>query len=80
VRENFAIVLIVCGTFLALAPSVSNFIQGWQVAEAISGRPLVNTTGFFRQPLEESYSVGAWLLGRAMVGLGIIRGWMRQYR
>jgi hypothetical protein len=75
-RKYTAIVLIVCGTFLALAPSASDFIQGLKVAEALSGRSHANPSGFYRQPLEESYRIGTWLLGGSMVGLGLIRGWV----
>jgi hypothetical protein len=75
-RKYLAIVLIVCGTFLALAPSASDFIQGLEVAKALSGRSPAHPSGFYRQPLEESYRIGTWLLGGSMVGLGLIRGWV----
>jgi hypothetical protein len=75
-RKSLAIVLIVCGTFLALAPSASEFIQGLEVAKALSGRSPAHPSGFYRQPLEECYRLGTWLLGGSMVGLGIIRGWV----
>jgi hypothetical protein len=75
-RKYPAIVLIVCGTLLALAPSASDFIQGLQVAEALSGHSPANPSGFYRQPLEESYRIGTWLLGGSMVGLGLIGGWL----
>jgi hypothetical protein len=70
-----ATTMIASGTILALAPTASDFIQGWQMAEAISGQAVADPSGFFRQPLEESYRVGAWILGSAMIGLGITRGW-----
>jgi hypothetical protein len=75
-RKYTAIALIVCGTILALAPVVSDFIQGLAVAEAMSGRSPREPSGFYRQPLEESYRIGTWLLGGSMAGLGLISGWV----
>jgi hypothetical protein len=71
-----AIALIVCGTLLVLAPIGSDFIQGLEIAEALSGRSPVHLSGFYRQPLEESYRIATWLLGGSMVALGLTRGWV----
>ena len=76
-RKYTAIALIVCGTLLALAPVASDFIQGLEVAEALSGRSPAQPSGFYRQSLEESYRIGTWLLGGSMASLGLIRGWAR---
>jgi hypothetical protein len=77
-RNNIAIVLILCGTVLALAPSASDFLQGWQMAQALSEPASATASGFFRQPLEETYRIGTWILGGTMVGLGILFGATRR--
>jgi hypothetical protein len=69
-RRYLVIVLIVCGTFLALASSAFDFIQDLEVAEALSKRSPA-PSGFYRQPLEESYRIATWLLGGSMVGLAL---------
>jgi hypothetical protein len=76
-RNNTAIALILCGTVLALAPSASEIIQGWQMAQALSEPMSATASAFFRQPLEETYRIGTWILGGSMVGLGVIFGAMR---
>jgi hypothetical protein len=73
-RNHIAIVLILCGTVLALAPSASDYLQGWQMAQAMSEPASATASGFFRQPLEETYRIGTWILGGTMVGLGILFG------
>ena len=45
-RKNAAIALIVCGTLLVLALVASDFIQGLEVAEALSGRSPAHPSGF----------------------------------
>jgi hypothetical protein len=75
-RKYTAIALIVCGTLLALAPIASDLIQGLEIAEALSARSPVHPSGFYRQPLEESYRIATWLLGGSMIGLGLIRSCM----
>jgi hypothetical protein len=65
--------LIVCGTLLALAPFVSDTLQGWRIADALAGRVADSPFGFFRQPLDELYLVGAWVIGGAMITVGIVQ-------
>ena len=74
-RSYVVYVLIVCGTLLALAPIASDIVQAQQLAEFASQRPDFNGPAFFRQPLDENYRLGSWVLGIAMISLGIIRGW-----
>jgi hypothetical protein len=71
-RNCVAIVLIVCGTLLASAPAVSDFLQAREVAQQLSDKAATAQRTFFRQPLEEGYRVGSWILGGAMISLGII--------
>jgi hypothetical protein len=75
-RNYIAIALIVCGTLLALAPILSDCIQGLEIAKALSGRWPIYPSGFYRQPLEESYRIATWLLGGSMIGLGFTSGWL----
>jgi hypothetical protein len=76
-RNNVAIALIICGTVLSLAPSASDLLQGWQMAQALSEPASATASRFFPQPLEETYRIGTWILGGTMVGLGIIFGSVR---
>jgi hypothetical protein len=73
-RSYVAIVLIVCGTVLAAAPIVSDVVQATQVSEYLTKLGSAAGRQFFRQPLEESYRLGCWILGGAMISLGIIGG------
>jgi hypothetical protein len=73
-RRNIALVLIICGTFLALAPVLSDLVQGLQMAQAM-GQPAAPTDStFLRQPLDGSFQVASWLMGGAMVTLGAVGG------
>ena len=74
-RGYVVFMLIVCGTFLAAAPVASDFLQGQQIAQSIADQTALQGTTYFRQPLEESYRVATWILGVALIGLGIIKGW-----
>jgi hypothetical protein len=74
-RQFVAIVLIVCGTLLAMAPAASNFLQGQEIAEYLARQHTVGPLRFVPQPLEEAYRLGAWILGAGMIGLGIIGAW-----
>ena len=78
-RNNIAIVLVLCGTILALAPEVSDFMQGWRMAQAMSEPVSATASGFFRQPLEQSYRIGTWNLGGTLVGFGIVFGAARAW-
>jgi hypothetical protein len=72
-RHFVATILIVCGTLLALAPFVSDTLQGWRIADALAGRIADTPFGFFRQPLDETYRLGTWIVGGAMIAVGIVR-------
>ena len=74
-RAILAIVLIVCGTLLALAPSASNYLQGREMSEYLAQREDVRGVLFFRQPMGDEYRLGAWILGGVMIGLGALAGW-----
>jgi len=74
-RHLIALVLIVCGTVLAMAPVASEFVQREQIAEIASRQDQAGPIKFVPQPLEETYRVGGWILGAAMIGLGIIGVW-----
>ena len=73
-RYLIAIVLIVCGTLLAMAPTASEYLQGEQISQMLAERADSVGTPFFRQPLDEEYRVGGWLLGGAMICLGAMQG------
>jgi len=74
-RTYVAVILIVCGTLLASAPFVSDFAQTVVIKQALAEPPATGVPAhFFRQPLEESYRLGCWILGGAMISLGIIGG------
>jgi hypothetical protein len=73
-RAHVAIILIVCGTLLASAPVVSDFAQAVVIRQALAEPQASGPRHFFKQPLEESYRLGCWILGGAMIGLGIIGG------
>ncbi len=74
-RHFVALGLIVCGTLLALAPVASEFLQRDAIAEMAAQQVQIAPMKFVAQPLEESYRLGAWVLGAAMIGLGIIGSW-----
>jgi hypothetical protein len=74
-RSYVVFVLILCGTLLALAPIGSDFVQGRQIAEFVSQDVDLSGKPFFRQPLDENYRLASWVLGIAMISLGIIKGW-----
>jgi hypothetical protein len=76
-RHYIAPSLIVCGSLLALAPFVSDTLQGWRIADALAGRIADNPFGFFRQPLDETYLLGTWIIGGAMITVGIVRAFAR---
>jgi hypothetical protein len=73
-RHFVAVTLIACGTLLASAPIGSDFAQALIVRETLAESPAAGGLHFFRQPLEESYRLGCWILGGTMIGLGIIGG------
>jgi len=76
-RTYVAVSLIVCGTLLSLTPSVSEYLQGQQVAQFLSEHQDGAAWTFFRQPLDEEYRLAGWILGGTMIGLGILGGCRR---
>ncbi len=74
-RRQIALGLIICGTLLALAPVLSDFVQGLQMAQALGHDIAATDSTFLRQPLDGSFQVASWLMGGAMVTLGAVGGW-----
>jgi hypothetical protein len=71
-RFYVAVVLVLCGTLMAIAPIASDFIQNQQIAELVSHGA---EWTYVRPPLKDDFCVASWIMGGAMIGLGIIRGW-----
>ena len=71
-RIYVAVVLVVCGTLLAVAPIASDFIQNQQIVGLMSNG---GEWTYVSPPLNENFCVASWLMGGAMIGLGIISGW-----
>ena len=71
-RIYVATVLVLCGTLMAIAPIASDFIQNQQIVDLVSNGGVWT---YVRPPLKDDFCVASWVLGGAMIGLGIIRGW-----
>jgi hypothetical protein len=74
-RYKVWIALIVCGTLLALAPPVSDYISNYQISRVLLERKDFNSVSFGIAPMSSEYRFGCWALGAAMIGIGVIGGW-----
>lgn len=73
-RSSVALGLIVCGTIFALAPSISDYLHGYQVAQFLTDRTIQSGITKIHTPFGETYRASAWVLGAAMIGLGSFAG------
>jgi hypothetical protein len=73
-RNFVAVGLIVCGTILALAPAASDYLQSRQIGEYLAAPSQPGAAKFMRQPVPEAFMVAGWILGGAMISLGIFGG------
>jgi hypothetical protein len=73
-RSGVATALVICGTLIALMPSISDFYHGYQVSQFLSDRTVQSGVTVIHQPFGEVFRASAWVLGIAMIGLGSIAG------
>ncbi|HVT26724.1 MAG TPA: hypothetical protein VHE81_01790 [Lacipirellulaceae bacterium] len=74
-RYKVWIALIVCGTFLALAPPVSDYLASRQIAQMLVERKDFNSVSLGQPLMSSEYRFGCWALGAAMIGVGTVGGW-----
>lgn len=73
-RGSVAVALIVCGTLFALMPSASDYFHGYQVSQFLTDRTIQSGITRIHQPFGETYRASAWVLGAAMISLGVVSG------
>ena len=76
-RYYVALVLIICGTLLALTVPVSDVLYCRQWADIVADRPQFEGTTLMK-PLDDAYRVSCWSLGGAMIILGIVANGFRR--
>jgi hypothetical protein len=73
-RSGVATALVVCGTLLALMPSISDYFHGYQVSQFLADRTIQTGVTVIHQPFGEIFRASAWVLGISMIGLGAVSG------
>jgi hypothetical protein len=73
-RIVVAIVLILCGTLLVLAPAVVDFLDRVSVAAILSDRKDLNSVSLSPEPMSGTYRSVCWMLGGAMLLTGTVGG------
>lgn len=73
-RSGVATALVVCGTLLALMPSISDYFHGYQVSQFLADRTVQTGVTVIHQPFGEVFRASAWVLGISMIGLGAVSG------
>jgi len=73
-RSGVATALVVCGTLLALVPSISDYLHGYQVSQFLADRTIQTGVTVIHQPFGETFRASAWVLGISMIGLGAVSG------
>jgi hypothetical protein len=74
-RYKIWITLVVCGTLLALAPPVSDYLASYQVAQVMVERKDFSSVSLGQPLMSSEYRFGCWALGAAMIVVGIVGGW-----
>ncbi len=77
-RHEVAIVLIICGTLLALAPPASDFLKERQATQVVLQREDITHWTISGTAMSSEYRFGCWALGAVMIGVGIYGGWRRE--
>lgn len=70
-RYEVAVTLIGCGTLLALAPPLSDYLAMRQIASIIVEREDFNRVSMGIEPMSETYRAGLWTLAAAMIGIAV---------
>jgi hypothetical protein len=73
-RYKIWITLIVCGTLIALAPPLSDYLFNHQVQRMLIERKDFNSMSFGTPLMSSEYRFGCWALGGAMIAVGTIGG------
>jgi hypothetical protein len=73
-RSGVAMALIVCGTLLALMPSISDYLHGDQVSQFLADRTIQTGITKIHQPFGVTFRASAWALGISMITLGAVSG------
>jgi hypothetical protein len=74
-RYEVATTLIICGTLLALAPPVSDYISDQQIAQILVARKDFTSFSMGIPPMSTEYRLGCWALGAVMIGIGVVGSW-----
>jgi hypothetical protein len=77
-RHEVAIVLIICGTLLALAPPASDYYNQREALQVLVDRPNLDDLHITFPQMSSEYRFGCWALGAAVIGVGIYGGWRRR--
>jgi len=78
-RTEVTIVLVICGTLLVLAPPASDYFATQQAAKLLAAQHDFQSVHFGIQPMSETYRLGCWALGAAMIFVGIVGGWFNHW-
>lgn len=70
-RYEVVTTLILCGTLLVLAPPISDYLARRQVVEVFVARTEFNNVTLNVEPLSSEYRLGCWILGAAMICIGV---------
>jgi hypothetical protein len=73
-RTLVAIVLILCGTLLVLAPALMDFMDRISIAALLADRTDLNSISLSPQPMAAIYRLVCWTLGGAMILIGTAGG------
>lgn len=73
-RSGVATALVICGTLLALMPSISDYLHGYRVSQFLADRTIQTGVTIIHPPFGETFRASAWVLGVAMIMLGAISG------
>jgi hypothetical protein len=73
-RYHVAAALVVCGTLLALMPSLSDYLHGYQASQFLAERTIQTGVTRINQPMGATFRAAAWSLGASMIGLGALSG------
>jgi hypothetical protein len=74
-RYKIWMTLIVCGTIIALAPPLSDYLSNYRISQMLIERKDFNSVSLGILPMSSEYRFGCWALGAAMILVGILGGW-----
>jgi hypothetical protein len=74
-RYKIWITLIVCGTLIVFAPTLSIYLANREISQIMIERKDFNSFSLGHAPMSSEYRFGCWVLGAAMILVGTIGGW-----